>query len=517
MTSFEIPDGIVRLGEFSFARSGLESIRIPDGVETIGYAAFYHCDGLTNVVIPNSVQNIEPAAFENTPWLSSWKQAGTSDCLIVGDGILLAYKGSNSVVSVPAQVKQIGAEAFKDRTDITKVILPDSVEVIGEAAFQGCSSLAEVEGGSRVREIRDRAFAGCPIATVHIPASAQKIGLRAYDSADTAAPAGGVVVFGGETLPELSYETTATKVYRDDYRDLAFKGNTIAVVPDNVNDLTGTVLDNGIAGFDGIVCKMAKEASDGEDGTLQIVGRQGYGSFPVAGETCLIDGMTYVLEEGAEKINGSEVSRDDVPQGIDVQVNSYSLPSDGISSAVMEGAEENYILKIEDSEEAKAKIGDVYKKIYGNKLPRNLCAYEISMTETDTGVPITALGKQSVEVTIPIPNGVGEENLHVVCLDMDGQLEEVESRIISVDGMDAITFSAKHFSPYGIYNFGNNSMAVADVKDGQAVFVSLGNKDDSPNTGDNSIHPKWFLCAGLVCTALAMFTYRGGRRKKKRI
>ena len=93
--------------------------------------------------------------------------------------------------------------------------------------------------------------------------------------------------------------------------------------------------------------------------------------------------------------------------------------------------------------------------------------------------------------------------------------EEVDSRVVSVDGIDAITFTARHFSPYGIYNYGTSSMVVADVQDGQAVFASLGNKDDSPNTGDNSIHPKWFLCAGLVCTALALFTYRGGRRKKQ--
>lgn len=514
MTEFDIPDGIVRLGEFSFARSGLNSIRIPGSVETIGYAAFYHCDDLTNVVIPNSVRNIEPAAFEKTPWLTDWKQNGAGDYLIVGDGILLAYKGNNSVVSVPSQVKQIGAEAFKDRADITKVILPDSVEVIGEAAFQGCGNLTEVEGGSQVQEIRDRAFAGCPLATIHIPASAKRIGLRAYDNGDTESVSERVIVFGGESLPELSYETTSTKVYRDNYRDLAFKGNTIAVVPENVNDLTGTILDNGNAGFEGIVCKMTKEAADGEDGALQIVGRQGNGSYPQAGETCLIDGMTYVLEEGAHKVNSSELSQNAAYQGIDVQINSYSLPKDSMASAVMEGAEENYVLTIEDSEEAKVRIGDVYKKIYGNKLPRNLCAYEISMTEADTNIPITGLGKQSVEVTIPIPNGVGEENLHVVCLDADGQLEEVASRVISVDGMDAVTFTARHFSPYGIYNYTTNSVVVADVQDGQAVFMSLGNKDDSPNTGDNSIHPKWFLSAGLVCTALALFTYRGGRRKK---
>ena len=515
MTSFDIPAGVVRLGEFSFARSNLQSIRIPDGVEEIGYAAFYHCDGLTNVVIPQSVRNIEAAAFTKTPWMAEWRQSGSGDYLIVGDGILLAYKGSGSEVSIPTQVKQIGAEAFKGCTGLTKVMIPDSVEVIGEAAFEGCSSLTQVEGGNRLKEVRDRAFAGCPIETVHIPASVESIGLRAYDSEGVSRPAEqGVVVFGGDNLPKLSYETMSTKVYRDTYRDLALKGSMVAVVPEGVSSLSDTVLGDK-AGFKGIICKVAKEAADGEDGVLQIVGRQGLGGLPNEGETYVIDGMKYVLEEGSEDISSEEDLQDSDVSGIDVRINSYSLPQDGMSGAVMEGSEENYILTIEDNEEAKTKIGDVYRKIYGNKLPYNLCAYEIRMVEAETGVPITGLGKQSVEVTVPMPKGVGEDNLHVVCLDADGQLEEVESRVVSVDGMNGIVFSAKHFSPYGIYNYGNNNMAVADVKDGQAVFASLGKKDDSPNTGDNSIHPKWFLCMGLVCSAMAMFFYRGGRKKKK--
>ena len=515
MIAYEIPDGIVKLGEFSFARSNLRSIRIPGSVEEIGYAAFYHCDELTDVVIPNGVKEIAASAFLQTPWMTNWRQSGTSDYLLVGDGILLAYKGNDSVISVPSDVKRIGAEAFKGCATIQKVILSDSVEVIGEAAFMDCSNLTEVEGGSHVKEIRDRAFAGCPIATVHIPASVEKIGLRAYDNANSAKAAdSGVIVFGGNNLPKLSYETNSTKVYRDNYRDLALKGSAVAVIPESVNDLTGTVLGDSKAGFAGVICKMTREAADGGNGTLQIVGRQGVGSFPTAGETCVIDGKSYVLEEGAEKLVDSSSSRDEAAYyGIDVQINSYSLPQDGIASAVMEGSEENYILTIQDSEEAKTKIGNVYKKIYGNQLPHNLCAYEMSLTEVSTGVPITGLGKQSVEVTIPIPNGIGESNLHVVCLDADGQLEEVESRIISADGLDALTFSAKHFSSYGIYNYGDSSSNVADVKDGQAVFTSLGNKDDSPDTGDYSIHPKWFLCIGLVFSAMAMFFYRGGKRK----
>lgn len=510
MIAYEIPNGIVQLGEFSFARSSLRSIRIPDGVEEIGYAAFYHCDELAEIVIPDSVTEIRAAAFTQTPWLKSWEQGG-SDYLIVGDGILLAYKGSESEVFVPSQVKRIGAEAFKDCSSITKVNIPDSVEVIGEAAFENCRNLTQIEGGNNVREIRDRAFAGCPIATVHIPASVRTIGLRAFDS--TGSENSGVIVFDGESLPKLSYEINATKLYRDTYRDLALKGSTIAVIPESVNDLTDTVLSDGKAGFNGIICKMTK-AAEGGNGTLQIVGKQGVGSFSAAGESCVIDGATYVLEEGAVKLIDNSSTQQDEYRGIDVRVNSYSLPQDGVSSAMMVGTEGNYILTIQDSEEAKTQIEDVYKKLYGNSLPHNLCAYEMNLSDAATGIPITGLGKQSVEVSIPIPNGIGVDNLHVVCLDADGQLEEVESRIVSSDGLDALTFSAKHFSSYGIYNYGSNNMVVSDIKDGQAVFTSLGNKDDSPDTGDYSIHPKWFLCIGLVCSAMAVFFYRGGRSRK---
>lgn len=109
---------------------------------------------------------------------------------------------------------------------------------------------------------------------------------------------------------------------------------------------------------------------------------------------------------------------------------------------------------------------------------------------------------------MPLPSGVLTNNLHVVCLDEDGQLEEVDSRIVSVNGKDAVAFQAAHFSDYGIYNYGSSGMAVADVRDGQAVFVSLGQKDASPDTGDYSIHPKYFLCAGLFFASMAMFFYR---------
>lgn len=555
MTSCEIPGGIRRIGEFAYARSALNTVRIPDGVEEIGYASFYHCDGLTDVVIPDSVREIGVSAFDKTPWLSGWKaNAGEAgEFLIVGDGVLLAYRGTGGVVAIPDSVKVIGPEVFKGMSSVEGVQIPDSVSVIGEGAFEDCVNLATIHGAEGVRQIRDRAFSGCPIRTVTIPASVEQIGLRAFDNENIK---NGVIYFAGDRIPARSYEDTSTKLYRDTYRGQVFTGTRIAVIPAGVTDLTGTCLSKAGGDFMGVICtkksaagenagessdeavsasgeasaagnvgdntEAAGAAADGaagnaadsesaasgqsadaEGGILTILSRRGGGPGP--GETVEINGQKYTLEAGEGRISDAET---ETPQsGITVKNNSYSIPQDSLVTAVMEGDDRCYQIDIADSEEAKTKIGDVYKSIYGNRLPHSLHAYEITMTDTTTDVPITGLGKQRVEITMPLPAGVLQENLHVVCLDEDGQLEEVDSRIVSLDGEDAVAFQAAHFSPYGIYNYGSGP-AVADVKDGQAVFMSLGRKDASPDTGDHSIHPKYFLCAGLFFAAMAMFFYQ---------
>jgi len=66
------------------------------------------------------------------------------DYVISEDGcIITLYKGSQSVVEVPNEINgspvvEIGAEAFKDKTLITTVILPDSIKVIRTYAFLRC-------------------------------------------------------------------------------------------------------------------------------------------------------------------------------------------------------------------------------------------------------------------------------------------------------------------------------------------------------------------------------------------
>ncbi|MCM1154658.1 MAG: leucine-rich repeat domain-containing protein [Roseburia sp.] len=512
-SSIEIPDTIIEIGDFAFARSGITEAVLPEGLEKIGYAAFYHCAGLTNVVIPGTVTEIEPSAFDNTPWLQNWKQNGSGDFLVVGDGILLAYRGNSSIVTIPDGVKTIGPGAFADYSGITKAVLPASVEVVGEGAFAGCSALSEIEGGSMVRCIKDRAYLGCPLQTIRIPASVEEIGLRAFDVADSVKEAGnGIVIFEGTSLPRLSYEASSGKIYNEEYRDLAFNGIKVAVVPDSAVSFTDTVLDASVLGFRGIICNEAMQ--DGAK-VLSIRKMLNNGeSLVYYPDMVTVGGRDYKIDKVRIPAEGSEgVAVAASQPGVTVRVSSNVIENAGLANAVLDGAEKGYILEIVDSAGGKSAITDAYREIYGNKSPSHLCAFEITLCEADTLVPITGLGRQSMEISIPMPNGVSEENLHVVCLDANGQLEEVPSRLTSTEGMNSVSFTASHFSSYGIYNYVSGDTAV--VNNGQAVFnsLSIGNKDASPDTGDYSIHPKWFLCIGLLFTGLALFFYNGRRKR----
>ena len=106
-------------------------------------------------------------------------------------------------------------------------------------------------------------------------------------------------------------------------------------------------------------------------------------------------------------------------------------------------------------------------------------------------------------MTINLPVGVHPDNLNVVCLDGDGQLESVDYSLD--ENNKEVTFECEHFSYYGLYNYINNNEKI--TKTGDRI------KDDTPDTGDIPIHPKWFLVLG--CVALAVVLFLVGEKKHK--
>ena len=57
--------------------------------------------------------------------------------------------------------EKVDARAYKDRTDITEVVLKTTIKVIGDEAFRGCYNLKKINFPSSLEFIGDRAFRGC--------------------------------------------------------------------------------------------------------------------------------------------------------------------------------------------------------------------------------------------------------------------------------------------------------------------------------------------------------------------
>lgn len=227
-----LADGIVEIGQFAFSRSALTDIVFPQSLEQIDYGAFYHCAQLRDVTLPESVMCVEPKAFDHTPWVEDFLNGGADTAaegdFLVSGGVLVAYRGDASEVEVPKGVRVIAAEAFKDHEEIESVSFPDSLLVIGEGAFEGCTDLGQIAFGKNVEEIKDRAFLGNAMQEVPVPASLEKVGLKAFGTA--------VIVYEGREA-EYTYETSATRLSNEEYR-----------VYRNGDGETAGVTVNGLAG-----------------------------------------------------------------------------------------------------------------------------------------------------------------------------------------------------------------------------------------------------------------------------
>lgn len=168
LTEYEIDGSVQVIGRLAFAQSGLRKINIPEGVTRIEYGAFMSCSDLDSVTIADTVEYIGTKAFEGTAWLDGWKSGESTgdedDFLIVGDGILLAYRGTAGHVQIPEGVKLIGSEAFKGHDEILDVDIPASVVRINAEAFRNCSSLTGLTGCEGLETVIRGAFYGTQLS-----------------------------------------------------------------------------------------------------------------------------------------------------------------------------------------------------------------------------------------------------------------------------------------------------------------------------------------------------------------
>lgn len=177
-----LPDGLQTIEERTFEGCKLlKSINIPNSLKKIGERAFWHCESLKNVTLPQGLQHIGPSAFEYSGITSI--NLGENISYIGYD----AFDNCTSLLSMridmpdwespylegtPVEkivfgpkVSNIGYKFMSESTSLIKVIFEEDENittplVIGERAFYKCSNLKIPSLPHRLAKVGDDAFYG---------------------------------------------------------------------------------------------------------------------------------------------------------------------------------------------------------------------------------------------------------------------------------------------------------------------------------------------------------------------
>jgi hypothetical protein len=122
------------------SRNKITQLSLPDGMTSVGAAAFADCKFLNNATIPSSVKEIRYSAFEDCRSLSSLTFAEPSALTSIGNW---AFYNCHKLqhVTIPDGVTEIGEAAFFDCTYLDELTLPASMEYIADNGFGLCAKL----------------------------------------------------------------------------------------------------------------------------------------------------------------------------------------------------------------------------------------------------------------------------------------------------------------------------------------------------------------------------------------
>ena len=244
LQSVVIPDGVNSIGEGAFlACSKLSQVALSPKLKVLGGYAFGDCDSLTSITIPKSLEKTTQAYYLQYIYNYQWGvfiacdnlknitfEEGTTK---IANG-LFANNDSIEKVVIPDTVTSIewnafykcsklkdisfsdglvsiGDDAFSYDKLIEKVEIPNTVTSIGSGAFLGCGNLSDVKLSKRLKELGGYAFGDCDsLTSITIPKSLEKT-TQAYYSQYIYNYQWGVFI-ACDNLKNINFEEGTTKI-----------------------------------------------------------------------------------------------------------------------------------------------------------------------------------------------------------------------------------------------------------------------------------------------------------------
>ena len=149
LESIKIPNGVTSIGDnaFQFCIS-LKEIEFPDSLKTIGDCAFEACNEVDLIKIPNGLNVNISSTFPRNPNLvieTSNRHYNVLDSIVCFDDVLIWCNPSlTGRLVLPHEIVSIDESAFRGCKSLNEVVLPDSLKSIGKSAFNGCNALVSI-------------------------------------------------------------------------------------------------------------------------------------------------------------------------------------------------------------------------------------------------------------------------------------------------------------------------------------------------------------------------------------
>lgn len=156
-------------GLFSYC-TNLSEITLPDGLLNIGNATFAHTS-ISRIDVPSSVRKIDPWAFSNCKYLTDVNLPNNLDIIERG-----AFECCNNLSAIEIPGADIGWDAFQGCVSLHEVKIAEGCESIGKSAFHGCTGLYNISLPSTLKKIENSAFGDCiKLETIDLPENLQQI------------------------------------------------------------------------------------------------------------------------------------------------------------------------------------------------------------------------------------------------------------------------------------------------------------------------------------------------------
>ena len=161
---------ILGVGDEAFQGcKALKEFQLGNNVAIIGRYAFAGCEKLEEIALPETLSVIGAHALDGTPYLAALE----GEYPMAGDGVVLAYRGAQTELTVPENAKNI---SFL-REDVTKVTAAEGLLTLNDGAFANCEALEEIRLPNSVTKIGTDAFRGCKkLKSFTVPVGTTTIG-----------------------------------------------------------------------------------------------------------------------------------------------------------------------------------------------------------------------------------------------------------------------------------------------------------------------------------------------------